>query len=119
MDTKKMEAETVMGVFKAFGAERIPNVRITKIGCVEGHPPKIPVGQVIAGTFTHEVEVGTSFNLKNATVMAMMDGRSIPDTPFGGLKGFKYKLWCTSIIQKVLSDNTFQTKNSIYKWEVI
>ena len=105
----------VMNVFKAFGAKTIskPNVRITKIGCAEGHFPKVPIGQVVEGTFTDEVNVGESFNIKNATII---EGGNLS---IKNMKGGKYKLWCTSIIQEILSNNTFQTKNSIYKWETI
>lgn len=104
---------TVMGVFKAFGAEKNPNVRVTKIGCAEGCPPKIPIGTEVVGTLTHGVEVGASFNIVNATIIK--GGNLSPKN----LAGVKYGRWSTSIIQKVLNDNTFETKNSIYKWEAI
>lgn len=106
-------ANTVMSVFKAYRAEKMPNVRVTKIGCAEGCPPKIPIGTEVVGTFTNEVEVGASFNLANATIVK--GGNLSPKN----LAGVKYGRWSTSIIQKVFSGNTFETKNSIYKWEVI
>jgi|GEM_PF-1802366 hypothetical protein len=96
-------AEVVMKVLTEFGTAENYRVRLTKIGCVEGHEPKIPIGQIIEGELTSKVEVGLSFNIKNAV---MSDGS-------------KWMYWYTSIIQKVLTDNTFETKNSIYKWEKI
>jgi len=104
---------TVMGVFKSFGAEKIPNIKLTKIGCVDGHKPKVPVGQVVEGILASQIEVGLSCNIKNAIIIE--GGNKYK----GNLKGIKYEYWCTSIIQKILTDNTFQTKNSIYKFEKI
>ncbi len=108
-----MKENTVMGIFKSFETKKTPNVKLTKIGCVDGHIPKIPIGQVVKGIFASEVEVGLSFNIANAKII---EGGS--DSKLN-LKGVEYEYWCTSIIQKILTDNTFQTKNSIYKWEII
>ena len=36
--------------------------------------------------------------------------------------GFRFNVgpyWSTSLVQEVLSHNTFRTFNSVYKWEVI
>lgn len=94
----------VMGILGEFTRKRPSlTVILTKIGCVDGHPPKIPVGLVIQGTLTSKAEVGFSFNIEPATVS----------------DGTKWEMWCTSIIQKILTLDTFQTKNSIYKWEII
>ena len=100
---------TVMGVFKAFGAEKIPNVRLTKIGCANGKHPKIPVGQIVIGTLQSDIEVGISFNIRHAriTVPPLYDRET------------KYSLWCTSIIQKMNTDGIFETKNSVYKFEIL
>ncbi len=108
-------APTVWSVFKAYGAgKHTPNVRVTKIGCTDGCPPKVPVGQVVEGRIAiDEVAVGLSFNIAEATIVQGGNGT------MKNLKGVKYDYWCTSIIQKVLSGNTFETKNSIYKWEAI
>ena len=103
-----------MNVFKAFGAKKMPNVRITKIGCADGHPPKIPIGQVVIGTCSFDkIMVGNSLNISDATII---EGGNFSES---NLKGGKYRYWCTSVIQEVLKNNTFKTKNSIYKWEVI
>ena len=112
-------AHTVFSVFKALGARTQPNVRLTKLKRASSHNSKVEVGQVIEGTLNSNIAVGLSFNIKNATVLSMIAGYSITPGQGSGLKGIEYKLWCTSIIQEVLSENTFRTKNSIYKWEVI
>lgn len=103
-----------MGFFKAFSADVQPKkVRVTKIGNVDGSEPKVPIGQVVEGTFAGEIKVGFSLNLSIAKII---EG----DVNFKrNMKGVTYTTWCTSIIQKILSDNTFQTKNSIYKLEII
>jgi hypothetical protein len=106
-------SEATMRVFKDFGATQLPNIRITKLGCVDGSLPKIPIGQIVEGRFISEVKVGESFNLKYGKVI---EGGSFEKK---NLKGVTYTHWCTSIVQKIISDNTFQTKNSIYKWEKI
>lgn len=103
---------TVMGVFAAFGGKQKYNVTLTKIGCVDGHPPKIPIGQIVKGVLASEARVGLSFNIANAVIV---EGGSDSEK---NLKGVEYGLWCTSIIQKILSDDTFQTKNSIYKFDI-
>ncbi len=107
-------SNTVMQVFKAFGAEkRKYSVRLTKIGCVDGHPPKIVIGQAIEGIFDGEVKIGISFNIEHALIV---EGNSPLKRIF---KGEKYDMFCTSIIHKILTNDTFETKNSIYKWEII
>lgn len=100
---------TPLNILKKFGAEMQPNVRLTKIGCVDGCPPKIPVGQIVVGTLHSGIEVGLSFNIRHARVRT---------SPYF-TEEKKYSLWCTSIIQEMLPNQTFRTKNSIYKWESI
>ncbi len=106
-------SNTVMSVFKDFGADRLPNIKLTKIGCVDERVPKIPIGQIVKGILASEMEVGLSFNIKNAIITE--GGNS----SLKNMKGIEYELWCTSIIQKILTEDTFQTKNSIYRWERI
>lgn len=103
---------TTMSIFKAFGANQRPTIRLIKTGCVEGSI-KIPVGQVVEGTFVSEVSVGKSFNLDNATVIEGGNG-TLRNT-----KGVQYSAWCTSVVQEILSDDTFRTKNSVYRLEII
>ena len=106
-------SNAVMGIFKDFGAKKIPvKIRLIKTGCVEGSI-KIPVGQVVEGMFVSQAMVGKSFNLECATVIEGGNGT------FRNTKGVEYSSWCTSVVQKILSDDTFQTKNSIYKLEII
>lgn len=105
-------SEIVMGIFKTFGANEKPKIRLTKIERVSGHT-KIPIGQIVEGTFVSEVKVGESFNLFLGEVIE--GGGSSLDN----LKGVKYDYWCTSVVKKIISDDTFQTKNSIYKVEKI
>ena len=107
-------AHTVMGVFGAFGAKKnLIKVRLTKINEVEGSVVKIPIGLTVEGYLVSEVRVGLSFNIKHALIIK-------GNSKFKNIsKGDKYDLYCTSIIQKILSDNTFETKNSIYKWDLL
>lgn len=108
MDTKKMEAEAVMGVFKAFskGTKKkdYPTVRLTKLDNGEspkypvGHPRHIEVGRISQGLMLRPVAVGESFYVD-----------------YLGMDNHFH----TSDVQEILSENTFKTKNSIYKWEII
>lgn len=101
-----MEAETVMRIFKAFnvGKRNFPIVRLTKLSNGEtpkysdGHPRHVEVGRVSQGLMLRPVIVGQSFyvdypNQKNH--------------------------FHTSVVQEILSYNTFRTQNSIYKWEIL
>lgn len=94
-------SHTVMGIFKAFNKKNKTNVRLTKIACVDGKPPKIPIGLVVEGLSNSDIRVGFSFNISPAILS----------------DGTKWNSWCSSIIQEILPGNTFRTKNSIYKWE--
>ncbi len=49
-------SNTVMSVFKDFGADKLPNIKLTKIGCVDGRFPKVPNGQIVKGVFMAESE---------------------------------------------------------------
>lgn len=92
----------VMGVFEAM-AHKNTKINLVKIGSVDDRSQKIPVGFTVEGGLgISEIKEGVSFNITNAKAGKV-----------------NYDLWCTSIIQKILSGNTFQTKNSIYRWEYI
>ena len=60
------------------------------------HPKNKAVGTVREGEFTDKPVVGKEFYI----------GR--------GFRSYK-----TSTVQEILSENTFRTYNSIYKWELI
>lgn len=105
-------SKTVMGILKEFGIKSKIKIRLTKTGCVDSSI-NIPIGQVVEGFFVNEVKIGESFNLTEATVI---EGGS---NSLRNLKGVKYSYWCTSVVKKIISDDTFQTKNSIYKVEKI
>ena len=105
--------KTVISIFSAFGAKKVPNIRLTKIGCTGDREPKIPIGQVVEGVFAGSLHIGNSFNIAHAIIK---EGGNHSEK---NRKGTEYTYWCTSIIQKILPNNTFETKNSIYRWEVI
>lgn len=73
-------------------------VRLTKITDCENpkYPKNIEDGYIVEGKFQNEPKVGESFVLYS-----------------------KYhSLFKTSIVTEILSDNTFKTMNSIYKWTI-
>lgn len=111
MDIQTIPRE-VMRCIEAF-TKKPPKVRLTKIGCVNGHEPIIPIGHVVIGSFTTAPEIGNSFNLKNAKIIE--GGNSSGRNKLG----HTYEYWCTSIIEKVLPDNTFETQSAVYKWQII
>lgn len=99
--------QIIMGVFEGLSTDKYvqyPIVRLTKIG--EGVSPKYPVGHprhipsntVAEGKMLRPVAVGQSFYVNHI------------DSPHH---------FHTSVVQEILSDNTFRTMNSIYKWEII
>lgn len=101
-----MEAETVMGVFKSFskGTKKTPpTIKLTKLANGEtakypdGHSRHIEVGFTYEGVMPRPVAVGESFYV------------NYPNENH----------FHTSVVQEILSENTFKTKNSIYKWEII
>lgn len=71
------------------------NVRLTKISDCENplYVNHIQPGYIKEGIVHEDPKVGQSFEI-------------------GGY-------WSTSTVTEILSDNTFKTRNSIYKWEVI
>jgi hypothetical protein len=73
-------------------------VKLTKIrSLLEGsHPNNIEEGYVETGYIIKEPTVGQSFLIGNSP-----------------------KWFATSIVTKILDDNTFETMNSVYKWEEI
>ena len=95
-------SEITMRVFKAFGGAEKTVIRLTKIKegknpkYASGHPRHIKVGSVAEGLMLRPVTVGESFYV---------------DPP----KSKKH--FHTSVVQEILSENTFRTMNSIYKWE--
>lgn len=105
MDTKKMEADTVMSVFKSFslGMRAFKTVRLTKLDngdtpkYPDGHPRHIKVGFTYEGLMPRPVAVGESFYVNPPNKSHFH----------------------TSVVQEILSENTFKTMNSIYKWEIL
>ena len=94
-----------MGVFRKFTRNRsFPIVRLTKLA--DGVNPKYPTdhhrhiraGLAAEGAMLRPVAVGESFYV------------DYPD---------KENHFHTSVVQEILSENTFRTQNSIYKWEII
>lgn len=73
-------------------------VKLTKIkSLLEGsHPNNIEEGCVETGYATKEPTIGQSFYISDNS-----------------------KWFATSIVTKILDDNTFETMNSVYKWEEI
>ncbi len=71
-----------------------PVVRLTKLTELSdaSFPNNIPVGFVEEGGFIREPVVGESFWLS---------------------------YFATSVVTEILSENTFKTRNSVYKWEVL
>lgn len=78
-------------------------VRLTKIGEVDKplHPHNIMIGQVYEGTMEKEPTLNERFNLN-------------PISTRPGQRGIS-----TSGVLKILSEDTFETYSSVYKWEVI
>ncbi len=99
--------KSVLSVFAAFTSKKgdnFPIVRLTKLDNAEnakypaGHPRHIKAGAIFEGLMLRPVAVGQSFYVDFPTA-----------------KNHAH----TSVVQEILSENTFKTKNSIYKWEII
>lgn len=78
-------------------------IKLTKLEEVPDpvHSNNIPTGNVYYGTYQKDPIVGDRFDI-NAVSMR------------SGMRGFS-----TSGVLEILSENTFRTYNSIYKWEDI
>lgn len=73
-------------------------VRLTKLKEAENplHPNNIEEGHVVEGELLQYPKVGGYFSLVHES-----------------------RLWSTSQIQEIISDNIFRTFNSIYEWEIV
>jgi len=96
---------TTMSVFKRFCASLSkPMIRLIKLEDSEkpkyapNHPRYIKTGLIAEGLMLRPVTVGQSFYV------------DYPHTK---------NHFHTSVVQEILSENTFKTMNSIYKWEKI
>lgn len=104
------QIEVVMGVFKAFGATtKKSQVVLTLIKRISDHKHSQPmaIGTKICGALSYFPKEGQSFNIENAEIIVKGEDRRRSD------------LYCTSRITKFLPDNTFETQNSIYKYEIL
>jgi hypothetical protein len=98
--------KVVMSVFDKLSGGNLkrPTVRLTKIGegiipkYHEGHPRHIKINSVAQGKMMRPVAVGESFYVNKL-----------------GEKGHFH----TSVVQEILSPNTFRTQNSVYRWEIV
>ena len=70
-------------------------IKLTKLAEVENpaYANNIPVGKEVTGQFSSEPQLGRSFHV-----------------------GYNY---ATSIVLEILSEDTFKTRNSVYKWEYL
>ncbi len=99
-------SKVTMGFFEQMTTGNNPKsvVRVTKMGDGDsakyppGHSRHIKVGNVYQGLLLRPVKVGESFYV------------DYPNAP---------NHMHTSVVQEILSENTFRTMNSIYKWEII
>lgn len=65
------------------------------------HPQNIPVGNTYYGTNNEDPKEGEMFYLYGISYQQ-------------GQRGLR-----TSVVQEIVSENTFRTYNSIYQWEVV
>lgn len=97
-------SETVMKFFEQMSSGKKVIVRLTKLGDGEkpkyapNHPRHIKPGFVVEGIMLRPVAVGESFYVDYPTAKNHFH---------------------TSVVEEILSENTFRTMNSIYKWEII
>ncbi len=97
-------SKVVMPFFKMMGAKASHvTIMVTKLEHGEApkyaanHPRNIKIGFTAEGLMLRPVAVGESFYV------------NYPDA------GNHFH---TSVVQEILSENTFKTQNSIYRWEV-